>query len=225
MGDAVAGMEKAGMTVTRLTPEQHQAFMDATKEIAPQFEADLGVDVRDAPCNTHIYFDLIGGALNMTVCCRSNDMLWGAYGANAVHFSILQELIAHALNVEMGVYRQFSNNFHLYTDLPVVQHFLENPPTSLVGEDPYDGDIHWLPLVGPGESWTHVLEDARTCVYTLSPEFRGYRTAFFNSVVEPLYVLYHARLMGSKSARATGQLANIDWGYAFNKWCDRRDAR
>ena len=44
MGDAVAGMEKAGMTVTRLTPEQHQAFMDATKEIAPQFEADLGVD-------------------------------------------------------------------------------------------------------------------------------------------------------------------------------------
>ena len=44
MGDAVAGMEKAGMTVTRLTPEQHQAFMDATKEIAPQFEADLGTD-------------------------------------------------------------------------------------------------------------------------------------------------------------------------------------
>jgi tripartite ATP-independent transporter DctP family solute receptor len=44
MGEAVAGMEKAGMTVTRLTPEQHRAFVDATKDIAGQFENDMGAD-------------------------------------------------------------------------------------------------------------------------------------------------------------------------------------
>ncbi|MDR2788760.1 MAG: TRAP transporter substrate-binding protein [Candidatus Accumulibacter sp.] len=44
MGEAVAGMEKAGMTVTRLTPEQHRAFVDATKDIAGQFEKDMGAD-------------------------------------------------------------------------------------------------------------------------------------------------------------------------------------
>ena len=44
MGEAVAGMEKAGMTVTRLSPEQHRAFVDATKDIAGQFEKDMGAD-------------------------------------------------------------------------------------------------------------------------------------------------------------------------------------
>ncbi|MDR0379831.1 MAG: TRAP transporter substrate-binding protein [Candidatus Accumulibacter sp.] len=44
MGEAVAGMEKGGMTVTRLTPEQHQAFVDATKDIAERFESDIGAD-------------------------------------------------------------------------------------------------------------------------------------------------------------------------------------
>ncbi|MDR1936061.1 MAG: TRAP transporter substrate-binding protein [Candidatus Accumulibacter sp.] len=44
MGKAVDGMEKAGMTVTRLTPEQHNAFVEATKTIAQQFEADFGAD-------------------------------------------------------------------------------------------------------------------------------------------------------------------------------------
>ena len=44
MGTAVEGMAKAGMTVTKLTPEQHQAFVDATKDIASKFEAEIGVD-------------------------------------------------------------------------------------------------------------------------------------------------------------------------------------
>jgi tripartite ATP-independent transporter DctP family solute receptor len=44
MGEAVAGMEKGGMTVTRLTPEQHKAFVEATQGIAPQFESVIGAD-------------------------------------------------------------------------------------------------------------------------------------------------------------------------------------
>ena len=43
--EAVTGLEKAGMVVTRLTPEQQKAFMDATKGIAAQFENDIGKDV------------------------------------------------------------------------------------------------------------------------------------------------------------------------------------
>ena len=42
--EAVQGLEKAGMVVTRLTPEQQKAFMDATKGIAGQFENDIGKD-------------------------------------------------------------------------------------------------------------------------------------------------------------------------------------
>ena len=44
MNEAVAGMQKAGMTVTKLTPDQQKAFMEATKDIAKQFETEIGVD-------------------------------------------------------------------------------------------------------------------------------------------------------------------------------------
>lgn len=43
--ESVATLEKAGMKVTKLTPEQHQAFVDATKDIAPKFESEIGKDV------------------------------------------------------------------------------------------------------------------------------------------------------------------------------------
>jgi tripartite ATP-independent transporter DctP family solute receptor len=45
--EAVQGLEKAGMKVTRLTPEQQKAFMDATKDIATQFEKEIGKDIID----------------------------------------------------------------------------------------------------------------------------------------------------------------------------------
>ena len=50
----------------------------------------------------------------MTVCNRSNDMIWGAYGANAVHMSILMEYVAVAVNAPMGSYYQISDSFHIY---------------------------------------------------------------------------------------------------------------
>jgi len=68
------------------------------------------------PCNTQAYFDVRGGALNMTVMNRSNDAIWGCFGANAVHFSFLLEYMAMLVGKPMGVYRQFTNNLHVYTD-------------------------------------------------------------------------------------------------------------
>ena len=75
---------------------------------------DLGREGKDLPCNTNIYFKIRDEALQMTVCCRSNDMLWGTYGANAVHMSMLQEYMAEAIGVEIGTYYQISDSFHVY---------------------------------------------------------------------------------------------------------------
>ena len=75
---------------------------------------DLAKNGKDVPCNTNIYFKVRDNKLNMTVCNRSNDMLWGAYGANVVHMSVLQELIAHRLELDVGIYRQVSDSFHVY---------------------------------------------------------------------------------------------------------------
>ena len=54
--------------------------------------------------------------LDMTVFNRSNDLVWGALGANIVHFSMLQEYLAAAIGVAVGVYHQISNNLHVYVD-------------------------------------------------------------------------------------------------------------
>ena len=77
------------------------------------------VERKDVPCNTNIYFKVRDGKLCMTVCNRSNDMLWGAYGANVVHMSMLQEFVAHNLNLPMGEYTQISDSFHIYPNNPV----------------------------------------------------------------------------------------------------------
>jgi len=80
-------------------------------------EADLGAtSKKDLPCNTHIYPRIVNGHLDLTVCCRSNDIIWGAYGANAVHFSVLQEYLAGRIGVRVGRLYQLSNNWHAYLD-------------------------------------------------------------------------------------------------------------
>lgn len=87
--------------------------------------ADCGAKKKDLPCNTQIYFRRDGEFLNMTVTNRSNDLVWGALGSNIVHFSFLQELIAHAVGLRLGSLYQFTNNLHIYQ-----RHwrFLEVPP-------------------------------------------------------------------------------------------------
>lgn len=42
MTESAANLEKAGMVVTKLTPEQQKAFMDATKDVAAKFENEIG---------------------------------------------------------------------------------------------------------------------------------------------------------------------------------------
>jgi len=76
---------------------------------------DLGLPSKDLPCNTQIYFSINHeGQLDMMVTNRSNDAVWGALGANAVHMSILQEFMAGWIDVPIGRYWQVSNNLHLY---------------------------------------------------------------------------------------------------------------
>jgi thymidylate synthase len=97
----------------RVDPNSRRAVVQMFDPSADQPMSNQKVP-KDIPCNTAIYFDIVNGELNMTVTNRSNDMIWGAYGANAVHMSILQEFVANALGVAVGKYVQFSNNFHIY---------------------------------------------------------------------------------------------------------------
>ena len=68
------------------------------------------------PCNLIITFRIARDRLDMTVFNRSNDLVWGCCGANAVHFPMLQEYLAGRMEVDVGGYWQVSTNLHLYEE-------------------------------------------------------------------------------------------------------------
>jgi thymidylate synthase len=170
----------------------------------------------DTPCNTHIYFDLRGGVLNMTVCNRSNDMVWGAYGANVVHMSFLQELIAGAVGAPVGAYRQFSNNFHIYME----RHgdLLETPPSV---EDLYASrEAFPYPLYGPEETIEDILEDCESWTSGALPN-----TTFLSMIVDPLAQAYLKRKKGERFDSELAIVPNdCDWKIGFQHWMENRDA-
>ena len=97
---------------------------------------DLGVDSKDVPCNMMVAFRRDDeNHLHMTVFNRSNDVIWGAYGANAVQFSMLLEYVAARAGMAVGTYTQVSNDFHVYESNPYWRHYTDQ--NHRVVFDPY----------------------------------------------------------------------------------------
>lgn len=167
---------------------------------------------KDVPCNTHIYVWVTHyGSLSLTVCCRSNDAIWGAYGANAVHFSFLQEFLAEAIGLPVGPLYQISNNFHAYLD--IIQKY--NIP--LAGKILYPSPVP-LSIDNPA---TFLAE----CSPTLTlPGFLP-QNSFLREVVLPAIRAHKAyRERDFKCALYFASLINApDWQQACTEWLQRRE--
>ena len=105
-----------------------QKNRDDRRQVLQMWEAvlDLGRIGKDVPCNLMCTFQVnTQGALDLTVFCRSNDIIWGAYGANAVHFSFLLEYMALWIGVPVGQLYQVSVNWHAYINIfdPLAESF------------------------------------------------------------------------------------------------------
>jgi hypothetical protein len=164
---------------------------------------------RDYPCNVGISFQQRAAKLRMTVFNRSNDILWGAYGANAVHFSFLQEYVARSIECHIDSYYQVSDSFHAYTefgpwkklhDAPKFVDFdfyssrkvLSVPLWSNEGKNTFDDDVQRL----------------------LSGE-RKFKSQYFLDVVEPMWAAWDSRSLARLNER-------IDWHRAGVEWLRRR---
>jgi len=179
---------------------------------------DLGGTGKDLPCNTQIYLDCRYGLLNMTVCNRSNDILWGAYGANAVHFSVLLEYLAFKVGLPVGVYRQFSNNLHLYTGVL-------SPEGALAMADEVEHTdlyhrhaIKHLPLIlHDAEDWDHDLR-----MFMLAPSKpHNYREPFFRDVARPMYEAWGMRHDTFFARSIANEIEAPDWQRACREWLER----
>lgn len=184
---------------------------------------DLLKKTKDKACNTQVVFDVRNGRLNMTVFNRSNDIWWGAYGANAVHFSVLQEFVATASGNRIGVYRQVSNNFHLYTELYNAKPYLNSPP---VVED-YDyysqGVVRPFPLMVDGEYKLFLAECEMFCTDPFNERVQ-YVSPFLEHVAKPMALLNRVRRAHAGDGRYYAQkIRATDWRRAALEWVDRRE--
>jgi thymidylate synthase len=69
---------------------------------------------KDHPCNLMIVPRIVQGRLNFTIYNRSNDIIWGTFGANAVHFPMMQQWMAKQLDLGVGTMTLVSSNMHGY---------------------------------------------------------------------------------------------------------------
>lgn len=173
--------------------------------------------------------------LDMTVFNRSNDLIWGMLGANAVHFSFLQEYMACALGLDMGVYNQVSNNMHVYTNNWKPEEWLQadyNQPLGFHPANPDDWDAwynrhtHRWPLVADlttfdaevGEFAERHSKDAIAMTYT---------EPFLARVAQPMCIAYHHYKRKDYRA-ALASICNVqqsDWYLAGKQWLERRERR
>jgi len=109
---------------------------------------DLGRKGKAIPCNLMATFqvDPVWNKLDLVVFCRSNDIIWGTYGANAVHFGFLLEYVSLKTNIAAGKYTQVSVNYHAYEKeyekcLPIINEQYRDYPHRVIMM-PVDVDRH-----------------------------------------------------------------------------------
>lgn len=185
---------------------------------------DLGMEGKDFPCNLTVTFRVNPyGQLDMTVFNRSNDMVWGAYGANAVHFSFLQEVMAAWIGVPIGRYWQISTNLHLY-----LNHAFEKVKPLLDQKykmTPYEiGEVTPYPVVNTDiEVW---MEDLN--MFMEVGPVMGFRDPFFKKVVVPMFQAWQAWKNKDDPQRIENalmfarQIMATDWQKACVEWLERR---
>lgn len=201
--------------------------------------ADLDVPKKDVPCNTHVYLRVRGErgmvdrgngdvgeyddrVLDITVLCRSNDFIWGMTGANAVHFSILQEYLAGRIGVGIGNYYQFANNAHYYTG--VAEKLLSTGANETVTQYPEQTPmgVHW-------EVWD---EDLRHFMAWCNREIDNLDTtnSWFTQTAAPLMVAHgywKSKEYDTALSVVRDRAHDIspDWRKACDEWMVRRIKR
>ena len=70
---------------------------------------------KDTPCTYAVQFTILDNKLNMSVLMRSND-IWYGFCNDQYQFSMLQQLVAERLSIEIGTYYHFAHNLHLYNN-------------------------------------------------------------------------------------------------------------
>jgi len=185
-------------------------------------DLDLGHVGKDIPCNTHIYLRVVEGRLHMTVCNRSNDIIWGMLGANAVHMTMLHELIAQAAGLQVGYYTLFSNNAHIYESVPNFDYYMNGVPaeSDIYFRSENRATVH-VPLLQGAETYVDFVTDCQNLVNLPNPPTQPIITNWMKNVGAPIVGAWFSRKVGVEFN--TKEILADDWRIACEEWLARRN--
>jgi thymidylate synthase len=226
----------------RRTPNSRRALLQMWNVADDLLKVETSKDIA---CNTHAYFHVDGSKLNITVCNRSNDLVWGMLGANAVQFSILLEYMAARCGREVGHYHHFTNDLHCYPDT-------WNPAAYLSSGEHGDGCYEASPYRNGLMSTVHLLphQDVdhfdRECAVIIEindgcgGHYRryyggpddprgqvGWTEPFLQLVAHPLFAAWHCYKAGRLDVALdwADSVAADDWRLAATNWIRARIER
>jgi hypothetical protein len=198
-------------------------------------ESDLNVASKDLPCNLVVSVQREGTRLNMCVYNRSNDAIMGHYGANVVHFSLLQEYLALMVGCNVGWYEQVTANLHAYERdwnryWPLVERFPFNRYDSIAnGRRVFAKRLITTPETFDSEC-TNFMDTLTRFheVTSWNSNAHHYANPFLSHVAAPMTEAYKA-YRDEDIPRALGVLnearqfdGSVDWLIAGIEWLERR---
>lgn len=243
--EALCGLIKSGAAGRRAVLQMWDSSLDLMRlESNPSCKA--------VPCNLCCVFEVEDDQfLNMSVFNRSNDIVWGALGANACHFSLLHEYVALSCGLMQGTYNQISVNLHAYVDnwhweaycdsrladpwLHYGEKMSRGLHVELWGNDADDSReqfLRELPLLlnrYDGHAYQELLTAQECDIPAESCEdysHGGWSSIFLNHVATPLLQAHELHKLGDAEAAvaAVDSCAAMDWREAAHVWLHRRMA-
>ena len=189
---------------------------------------------KDVPCNTQVYFKVKNDKLDMTVTCRSNDIIWGTYGANAVHFSILQEYMASKLKLSIGAYYHLSDSFHAYEGVyeKTLDVLHQKNSGDTLWYDSYLGlnkGMHYSPepMFTELEHIDIDVHNFLTAPLHVTERHVRYYNAFFPETAVPMLRAWkdHKKKDYDSAFKHLKDIPALDWKKAAVEWLERKEKK
>ena len=178
----------------------------------PRYGGDLHKNTKDVPCNDTLKFDVREGKVNMYLFNRSNDIIWGCYGANAVHFSIIHEVVASLAGYPQGRYYQISTDFHAY------QEVFDKKFVSVTDQSPVTNFDSTVALVSDPDSFLRECEE-----YWKGGDC-GFNNTWLTMTAAPMREAWNLWKKGDKVGAwyEASDIEAPDWRRACQEWMERR---
>lgn len=122
-GERLSGFR--GINQLKTVIELLQQRRSTRRAVIQLFDAsDIARDYASIPCTCTLQFLVRDGRLNMLANMRSNDAYFGL-PHDVFAFTMMQEVVARSIGVELGEYKHCAGSLHLYEDkLPSAKAYL-----------------------------------------------------------------------------------------------------